>query len=55
MTTEALREMPLRKGEGEGESEEEEGEVYLLAVDEDVLSSRERLFDPCASIVEVGL
>jgi len=27
----------------------------LLAVDEDVLSGRERLFDPCASIVEMRL
>ena len=28
---------------------------YLLTVDEDILSSGERLFDPCASVVEMGL
>jgi len=27
----------------------------LLAVDEHILPCRERLFDPCASVVEVGL
>ena len=42
-------------GEGEGEGEGEEGEMYLLAVDEDVLSSHERLFDTRAGVVEVGL
>jgi len=54
MTTEALREIPLRE-EGEGWGRRGEGETYLLAVDEDVLSRRERLFDPRASVVEVGL
>ena len=53
MTTEALREIPLervRRRVGRGERER-----YLLAVDEDVLSCRERQFDPRASIVEMGL
>ena len=42
-----------------GESEEEslevvEGNLYLLAMDEDVLACGERPFNPGASIIEVG-
>ena len=54
MTTEALREIPLRE-EGVRGRVGRRCEMYLLAMDEDVLPSRERLFDPCASIIEMGL
>ena len=45
----------LEKAEGEEEGRGGGREIYLLAVDEDVLSGREGLFDPCAGVVEVGL
>lgn len=45
----------LKRAGDEGRVGETGCETYLLAMDKDVLSSRERLFDPCASIIEMGL
>lgn len=55
MTTEALREMPWREERVRAGTGKRGRGRYLLAVDEHILSSGERLFDPCAGIVEVGL
>ena len=43
------------RGEGEEERLKDGCEIYLLAMDEDILPRGERLFDPCASIVKMGL
>jgi len=54
MTTEALREIPLRGVRGRV-ARGGRGEAYLLAMHKHVLPCRERLFDPCANVVEMGL